>query len=219
MKKTFAFVLTVLFLLSCTACAPLEAHEYDSVSDYVELFRVNEFLCGLGREILFPLACDEDFDDTVERVEKMSVLQGYESYPYDEEYWSAVKPPLIDELQVLDFYLYWDLWLAGSARVECFLSVQYDEASFESEKQRIANIYGKFPIVYDTTSFAYPAYVIALGYYGHTSQYALLDEAAQVIHYVHLQIMPVEDLKIPANLRPIRYKEHGAVDGQEYCIF
>ena len=221
MKKAFAFLLTIIFLLSCTSCMPIEAHEFDNVSDYAELFKIKEMLCNLGCAILFPSSCDEDFNYFVEWIteEQKKETPSFESYPHDDEYWSAITPPLIDNLQVIDFYLHWKLWFVGNSIIEFFLSVQYDETTFESEKERISTIRGNEPIVYDITSFKYPAYVTALGCYGHTSQYALLDEDALVIHYVHLQLMPIEDLKASSDLLPIKYEENGKIKDNNYSIF
>ena len=216
MKRAFAFVLAaVLLAFFCASCTG-KVQEYSDVGDYGQLFQVNELLCGLGCSLLFPLASEEDFNDTVAFVEGISDSEGAEKYPSDEAYWSMVKPPLIDGLQVQNFYLRWSTGFVGSARAECIVSVQYDASSFELEKHRIASIRGTAPIVYDTTSFQYPAYVTALDLYGHTNQYALLDKENCVIHYVHFQIVDMQDLKIKKDLLPIEY---GETDGQSYYIF
>lgn len=126
-------------------------------------------------------------------------------------------PKSIDGLTVTDFYCEWELGVVGSATAEILLSVEYAEADFNAEINRIKSLAdGK--IIYDTENFEYPAYVSILGYDA-TSYYALVDAQANTVHYVLLQIIGKEKMNIVSGYLPYGYHDLGDVEGLSYNVY
>ena len=73
-------------------------------------------------------------------------------------------------------------------------------------------------VVYDTTSFFYPAYVAVLGW-ENCSEYVLIDEANFTLHYVYLQSVQQEELRIDSQYLPLYYSGYGDVAGMSVCIY
>lgn len=126
-------------------------------------------------------------------------------------------PQNIDGFAVTDFYCEWKLGIVGSATAEILLSVEYTEAEFNAETDRLKSLAdGK--IIYDTENFEYPAYVSILGYDA-TSYYALVDAQANTVHYVLLQIIGKEKLNIDSGYLPHGYHDLGDVASLSYNVY
>ena len=86
---------------------------------------------------------------------------------------------------------------------EIVLECTYDNELFEQESQRLAGLSMTIAsgeeshvntVLYDTTSYNYPAYITIDGF-GHTYEYALMDEENRRIVYVYLAY-PDEETKV-----------------------
>lgn len=157
-------------------------------------------------------------------------VRGHETYKEIEDYEKAFKltnikyfeeakelfPEDLEGLMALNFYCEWELGLLGDADVEMSLSVQYGEGSIKEELERLKELAdGK--VVYDTTTFEYPAYVLMLGHEG-ANWYALVDESSFTIHYVMLQLIDKDRIDISHDFLPKGYYDFGYVKNQSYSV-
>ena len=71
------------------------------------------------------------------------------------------------------------------------LTVKYSEKEFEKELKRISLVKAPYtePIKYNDKDFEFPAYVAHLND-GHNSEFALVDDEKNEIHYVYVQFPP-----------------------------
>ncbi len=119
-----------------------------------------------------------------------------------------VFPEQIDEnMEVQEYYYYYaDTFLDPAAQI--YLECSYDNAGYDEEIERLSEIQEEYRgkvqrIVYDTESFAYPAYV-AIDADNHCYEYALLLGDCRIA-YVFLQFMEEDDIVFPAEYLPERY--------------
>ncbi len=153
---------------------------------------------------------------------------GYECYTAAEEYEKIFEltelryaesafelfPKDISDITVENFYCEWELGIVGSAVAEICLSASYTKEEFDEEILRL-KLLANGNIVYNDETFAYPAYVLVLGYYN-TSWYALVDEENLRVNYVLLQLVTESEIDIDNSLVPKGYSEHGDVEGFEF---
>ena len=81
-----------------------------------------------------------------------------------------------------ELYCEWELGVVGSSKTEICLSVNYTDADYKIEIDRLKSLADN-KIVYDVKNFKYPAYVTILGF-KNTNYYALVDEQNKTIHYL-----------------------------------
>ncbi len=156
---------------------------------------------------------------------------GHETYTKVEEYSKVFELPEIrypdarddlfpkdvTNLSVQDFYFEWELGIVGSADVEMYLAVSYNEQEFNEEISRLKSLAdGK--VKFDTENFEYPAYVTVLGH-DQTSVYALVEQDKLTIHYVMLQLLNERRIDIGDELLPDGYCEFGEVLGNDYNTY
>ncbi len=121
-----------------------------------------------------------------------------------------VFPKQIDEdMEIQEYYYYYaDTSLDSTAQI--YLECSYNQAGYDEEMERLSEIQEEYrgkvqPIVYDTESFAYPAYV-AIDADNHCYEYALLLEDYRIA-YVFLQFMGEDKVVFPIEYLPERYEQ------------
>ena len=120
---------------------------------------------------------------------------------------------LSDNMEVYKYsYYYADTFLDPTAQI--YLECSYEEDEYSKEIERLEGIQEEYegriqPIVYDTDSFSYPAYV-TIDADNHCYEYALLIGEGKIA-YVFLQFIKEEDIVFPAEYLPKEYeqKENG----------
>lgn len=133
----------------------------------------------------------------------------------------SIFPENIDKNNTDNYYFNWELGIVGSASVEYFCSVKYDENDYNAEIQRLVDF--KYAdtqknLHYDTNTFCFPAYVAVMGY-NDTNTYVLVDEKEHTIHYIYISLVPQDRLKLDSTYLPYGYTDYGEVSGQSYSIF
>ena len=121
-----------------------------------------------------------------------------------------VFPKQIDEgMEIQEYYYYYaDTFLDSTAQI--YLECGYDKAGYDEETERLSGIQEEYrgkvqQIVYDTESFAYPAYV-AIDADNHCYEYALLLGDYRIA-YVFLQFMEEDKIVFPTEYLPERYEQ------------
>lgn len=146
---------------------------------------------------------------TTTDIAEYGVFEGFRGYSKLD-----VFPKQIDEdMEIQEYYYYYaDTFLDPAAQI--YLECSYDKAGYDKETERLSEIQEEYrgkvqSIVYDTESFAYPAYV-AVDADNHCYEYALLLEDYRIA-YVFLQFMDEEKVVFPMEYLPERYeqKENG----------
>ncbi len=133
------------------------------------------------------------------------------------EYRDELFPKDLAGLDVNEFYADWELGIVGSADFEMLLSVTYTDAAYAQEIKRLKTL-GNGKIAYDETYCKYPAYVLAMGYVN-TSIYALLDEQAKTIHYVHVQLTDKSRIDFDKDFLPKGYYGFGNVINSNFIVY
>ena len=116
---------------------------------------------------------------------------------------------LSDNMEVYKYsYYYADTFLDPTAQI--YLECSYEEDAYSKEIERLEGIQEEYegriqPIVYDTDSFSYPAYV-TIDADNHCYEYALLIEEGKIA-YVFLQFIKEEDIVFPAEYLPKEYEQ------------
>ena len=116
---------------------------------------------------------------------------------------------LSDNMEVYKYsYYYADTFLDPTAQI--YLVCSYEEDGYSKEIERLERIQEEYegriqPIVYDTDSFSYPAYV-TIDADNHCYEYALLIEEGKIA-YVFLQFIKEEDIVFPAEYLPKEYEQ------------
>lgn len=103
-------------------------------------------------------------------------------------------------------------------QTQMLLSVKYDNDSFKTEVNRISEITEANPVLYDTEHFHYPAYVASIGY-NDASEYVLVDEENNTLHYVLLQTISPEKIVFDEEYMPIGYSDYGTVGDFHHTIY
>ncbi len=116
-----------------------------------------------------------------------------------------------------EFYCEWELGVVGSSKTEICLSVNYTDADYKVEIDRLKSLADN-KIVYDVKNFKYPAYVTILDF-KNTNYYALVDEQNKTIHYVLLQIINEDEIDINKNLIPNNYGELGEIKDISFNVY
>ncbi len=116
---------------------------------------------------------------------------------------------LSDNMEVYKYsYYYADTFLDPTAQI--YLECSYEEEDYLEEIERLEGIQEEYegriqPIVYDTDSFLYPAYV-TIDADNHCYEYALLI-GERKIAYVFLQFIKEEDIVFPVEYLPKEYEQ------------
>lgn len=116
---------------------------------------------------------------------------------------------LSDNMEVYKYsYYYADTFLDPTAQI--YLECSYEENDYSKEIERLEGIQEEYegriqPIVYDTDSFSYPAYV-TIDADNHCYEYALLIGEGKIA-YVFLQFIKEEDIVFPAEYLPKEYEQ------------
>ena len=129
----------------------------------------------------------------------------------------SIFPKTIEEAEVIDYvYRYMDTLFDPTA--EIYLECRYDEEAYQKELERLQGIHAEYKgeiqtILYDTESFAYPAYVTINGN-DHCYEYALLlgDER---IAYIHMEFIKEEEVMFSADYLPKEYEK----DDKGYSMY
>ncbi len=116
---------------------------------------------------------------------------------------------LSDNMEVYKYsYYYADTFLDPTAQI--YLECSYEADDYLEEMERLAGIQEEYegriqPIVYDTDSFSYPAYV-TIDADNHCYEYALLI-GEKNIAYIFLQFIKEEDIVFPTEYLPKEYEQ------------
>lgn len=127
------------------------------------------------------------------------------------------------------FYYYADTFLDPTAQI--YLECSYDGDSYQREVERLEGIQKEYKgkvqtVMFDTDSFAYPAYV-TINANDHCYEYALL-LGENRIAYIFLQFIKEEEIVFPAEYLPKGYEEakedysiyiFRGEDGAGYCVY
>ena len=129
----------------------------------------------------------------------------------------SIFPETIEDAEVIDYlYRYMDTLFDPTA--EIYLECRYDEETYQTEIARLEGIYAEHKgeiqtILYDTESFAYPAYVTINGN-DHCYEYALLLGDGRIA-YIHMEFIKEEEIAFPADYLPKAYEE----EDQGYSMY
>lgn len=127
-------------------------------------------------------------------------------------------PRNFEETDIVNYYNRYEELLPLGESVQTLLSVRYSKETFDQELGLISQVQDADSVVYDTDSFAYPAYVSVLGWED-CSEYVLVDEENLTLHYVYLQSVTEGELRIDAQYLPKGYSGYGDVEGKSICIY
>lgn len=94
------------------------------------------------------------------------------------------------------------------------MSIRYDEEAFQTEVSRLE----AFAPMEQNENFDLPAVISVLGW-EECSEYALIDAQNRTVHYIYLESVPKENIKISSEHVPLGYKDSGTVIGEERNIY
>jgi hypothetical protein len=139
----------------------------------------------IGLIVLIPVITAVVYFASFEKYETTSAsdLGQYKGTFY---YSVALIPEKIDNSKVVDYkYIYEQSLLDDSQYI--YLSYQYDDNSYQAEKERLSKIKDEYASVkYDEKHFKLPAYVYMF-HEGDNNEYAIIDDEKMQITYVYVQ--------------------------------
>lgn len=120
---------------------------------------------------------------------------------------SPLFPKQLDNLEVADFMCRYDQQLPLGEGVQLLLSIAYeDPTSFEREVDRIASLTtDRNDSFNDSLLDAYAVRICE----ELVSEYALVDSSNQMIYYIYLRNIPVNEIEINHELLPHGYTGYG----------
>ena len=140
MKRYVLVAIIIALIVSFTGC--VNAWEYNDPDQYLEsLTKSISYHVGWTKPTENVSGVEVRLDDTLP-----------ETIPHKTE-----------DSTVLKYYNRFEELLPVGETVETFLSIQYEVPAFGKEISRISQLAFELPIIYDTSHFAYPAYVTVLG--------------------------------------------------------
>ena len=196
MKKVFLFVLYVMLVLSLCSCST-SIHEFQGSGEYEDSF-FKSFSYHDHRTLKSVQQGDGTETVLIEPTE--------------------IVPQNFEESDIVNYYNRYEELLPLGESVQTLLSVRYTKENFHKELGLISKVKADKSVVYDTTSFSYPAYVAVLGW-ENCSEYVLIDEVNLTLHYVYLQSVQQEELRIDSQYLPEYYSGYGDVAGMSVCIY
>lgn len=188
--RFLAFALIVAFILN-TLCGCKQVETFTDPDGYADIFH----LAG--------------------RVVSSEMYREAENGTRYNDFTSLLFPNTITDLNVKNYYCIYDY----SEHFEILLSVQYTAEDYANEVDRLSAVKHNGEILYTTKYFSCPAYVTALGYNNDCSEYALLDEEQCCIHYIYIQGLCLEDIRMSTEYLPYGYSGYGQVEGINFTIY
>lgn len=116
---------------------------------------------------------------------------------------TGVVPPIFPAVEAGKIIQYHNRCAAGIVEdeVQTLVSVQYDKASYEAERDRLKAIKHFDAVRLDEDSFSLPA-IVCVANYDRSSEYVLFDDEASTLHYVFWQDVNLKNSVLESQYLP-----------------